>query len=55
MIVDPISGTTRDPVDSLCVYQGQEILLVDTAGIRRRGKGQPKNRNVQHRIRAQVD
>ena len=38
MIVDPVSGTTRDPVDSLCVYQGQEILLVDTAGIRRRGK-----------------
>ena len=38
MIVDPVSGTTRDPVDSLCVYQGHEILLVDTAGIRRRGK-----------------
>ena len=38
MIVDPISGTTRDSVDSLCVYQGQGILLVDTAGIRRRGK-----------------
>ena len=38
MIVDPVSGTTRDPVDSLCVYQGKEILLVDTAGIRRRGK-----------------
>ena len=38
MIVDTISGTTRDSVDSLCVYQGKEVLLVDTAGIRRRGK-----------------
>jgi len=38
MIVDTISGTTRDSVDSLCVYQRKEVLLVDTAGIRRRGK-----------------
>jgi len=38
MIVDSISGTTRDPVDSICSYEGREILLVDTAGIRRRGK-----------------
>ena len=38
MIVDSKSGTTRDPVDSQCIYDGQEILLVDTAGIRRRGK-----------------
>ncbi len=38
MIVDTISGTTRDSVDSYCVYQGKDILLVDTAGIRRRGK-----------------
>ncbi len=38
MIVDAVSGTTRDPVDSLCVYRGQDVILVDTAGIRRRGK-----------------
>ena len=38
MIVDSISGTTRDSVDSLCNFQGQNFLLVDTAGIRRRGK-----------------
>lgn len=38
MIVDSISGTTRDSVDSLCRFQGKNILLVDTAGIRRRGK-----------------
>ena len=38
MIVDSVSGTTRDPVDSHCNYEGREYLLVDTAGIRRRGK-----------------
>ena len=42
MIVDPVSGTTRDPVDSLCFYQEKEILLIDTAGIRRRGKVRQK-------------
>ncbi len=38
MIVDSVSGTTRDPVDSHCSYEGREYLLVDTAGIRRRCK-----------------
>ena len=38
MIVDSVAGTTRDPVDSHCSYEGREYLLVDTAGIRRRGK-----------------
>ena len=38
MIVDSVSGTTRDPVDSICNFEGREFLLVDTAGIRRRGK-----------------
>jgi GTP-binding protein len=38
MVVHDIAGTTRDPVDSLCTFDGKEYLLVDTAGIRRRGK-----------------
>ena len=38
MIVDSISGTTRDPVDIPCNFKGRRLLLVDTAGIRRRGK-----------------
>lgn len=38
MIVNSVSGTTRDPVDTLCNYDGRKYLLVDTAGIRRRGK-----------------
>ena len=37
MIVSPIPGTTRDPVDSLVQVDGEEMILVDTAGIRRRG------------------
>ncbi len=37
-IVDDIPGTTRDAVDTPFEYKGQKILLIDTAGIRRRGK-----------------
>ena len=35
-IVDATPGTTRDAVDSWLVWQGKHILLVDTAGVRRR-------------------
>jgi len=37
-IVSPVAGTTRDAVDTELVWEGQRIVLVDTAGIRRRGK-----------------
>jgi GTP-binding protein len=37
-IVSPIPGTTRDAIDTLVRWEGQEIALIDTAGIRRRGK-----------------
>ena len=37
-IVDQVPGTTRDAVDTIFCYNGQEVLLVDTAGIRRRGR-----------------
>jgi GTPase len=37
-LVSDVPGTTRDPVDSLLVSEGREFLLVDTAGIRRKGK-----------------
>jgi GTP-binding protein len=35
-IVTPIAGTTRDAVDSIMKYYGEEIVLIDTAGLRRR-------------------
>lgn len=38
MIVSQISGTTRDSSDYNFKYKNENILLVDTAGIRRRSK-----------------
>ncbi len=38
MIVSPVPGTTRDSIDSLCTYYGKKYLLIDTAGIRKKGK-----------------
>ena len=38
MIVSPVAGTTRDSVDSVYQYYGKKYILVDTAGIRSRGR-----------------
>src|SRR3989449_3786739 len=35
-LVSPLPGTTRDPVDTELVYDGIPVVLVDTAGIRRK-------------------
>ena len=37
-IVSDIPGTTRDTIDTLIKYNDLDVLLIDTAGIRRRGK-----------------
>jgi GTP-binding protein len=37
-IVSARPGTTRDPVDSVLKYHGQDLVLIDTAGLRRRSK-----------------
>ncbi|MGA8804361.1 MAG: ribosome biogenesis GTPase Der [Solirubrobacterales bacterium] len=38
VIVSERAGTTRDPVDTESEVEGKRIVLVDTAGLRRRGK-----------------
>ncbi len=43
MIVSDVPGTTRDSLDSLCEINGRSYLLVDTAGLRRKGR-------VSHRL-----
>jgi GTP-binding protein len=37
-IVSAIPGTTRDAIDTYLTWEGQPVLLIDTAGIRRRGR-----------------
>ena len=38
LLVSDIPGTTRDATDSVCNLNGKAYLLIDTAGIRRKGK-----------------
>ncbi len=38
MIVSSVPGTTRDSIDSVCIYYGRKYILIDTAGIRREDK-----------------
>ena len=37
-LVSPLAGTTRDPVDTSVVMDGRRFRLIDTAGLRRRGR-----------------
>ncbi|MEH7883135.1 ribosome biogenesis GTPase Der [Bacillus sp. JJ1609] len=38
VIVSDIAGTTRDAIDSQVTYNGQKYLIIDTAGMRKKGK-----------------
>lgn len=38
VIVSNIEGTTRDAIDTLVTREGQDYLIIDTAGMRKRGK-----------------
>ncbi|HVS50608.1 MAG TPA: ribosome biogenesis GTPase Der, partial [Candidatus Dormibacteraeota bacterium] len=35
-LVSPVPGTTRDPIDTELIYDGIPVVLIDTAGIRRK-------------------
>ena len=38
VIVTDVAGTTRDAIDTRIEFEGREVILVDTAGLRRRTK-----------------
>ena len=38
VIVSDVAGTTRDAVDTLFTYHGEDFVVIDTAGMRKRGK-----------------
>ena len=38
LVVSDVAGTTRDSIDSAFTWQDRKYVLVDTAGIRRKGK-----------------
>lgn len=38
MVVHDRPGTTRDPVDTIVEVDGREVVLIDTAGLRKRGR-----------------
>ncbi|MFN8122610.1 MAG: ribosome biogenesis GTPase Der [Thermoleophilia bacterium] len=38
VVVHDRPGTTRDPVDTMLEFDGRQVLLTDTAGLRKRGR-----------------
>ncbi len=41
VIVSPVAGTTRDAIDTTIMWNKEPVILIDTAGIRRRGRIEP--------------
>lgn len=46
VIVSEVPGTTRDAIDTAFVWKGRPVILVDTAGIRRRARVEAKLERV---------
>ena len=38
VIVSDVAGTTRDAIDTILKYNGEEFVVIDTAGMRKKGK-----------------
>ena len=45
-IVSDVPGTTRDAIDTEIEFEDTKLVLIDTAGIRRRGRCRPRRREV---------
>lgn len=41
VVVSEVPGTTRDAIDTTVRFEGEDMVLIDTAGIRRRGRIEP--------------
>jgi GTP-binding protein len=48
VIVSDTPGTTRDAVDVRCIVDGEPIILIDTAGLRKRGKADDAIEIISH-------
>lgn len=46
VIVSNVAGTTRDAVDTSFTYNQQEFVIVDTAGMRKKGKSMKRLRSI---------
>jgi GTP-binding protein len=56
VIVSPVPGTTRDAVDTPFEFEDREIVLIDTAGLRRPGKiGRGLEHHAGLRVKQTVD
>lgn len=47
MIVSPIAGTTVDAIEEVFQHRGKDLILVDTAGLRRQGRRMSKGDDVE--------
>ena len=47
MLVDSVPGTTRDPIDTVVERDNKKLLIIDTAGIRRKAKVEKRDDAVE--------
>jgi GTP-binding protein len=50
-VVSSVPGTTRDAIDTMIEINGKPAMLIDTAGVRRRGRVEPVSKNTACSVR----